>query len=190
MRNACICTGFGCWRSKTKIYSPVCAGIALPLASLLRLKPLVRIRSVLPSGLTAVEIGWSTVKSGRSGRPGFKACKVDPRAASGVMLIPVGNSSAAGTCFFCWAVAESHKNARQTVIAQNQRARRIRDMPEQPLSKLVFPARGLRKAADFSRRCFAQSAIQHRRQSESGKRQLFIHKIDVRLIVALVDCDG
>src|SRR5260370_35990629 len=76
-----------------KTYSLDWPAIAWPFASMLRLKPLVRIKSVPPSGLMAVVIGWSTVKSGRSARSGFKACKVDPFAAVGVILMPVGRVS-------------------------------------------------------------------------------------------------
>src|SRR5215471_11386078 len=80
--------------------------MALPLASRLRLKPLVRIKSVPPSGLTAVVMGWSAVKSGRSGRSGFNGCNVEPLAAVGVMLMPVGRLSPALFAGACdWAVA-------------------------------------------------------------------------------------
>src|SRR5215472_8324420 len=80
--------------------------MALPFAPTLRLKPLVRIKSVPQSGVTAVVMGWSAVKSGRSGRSGFNGCNVEPLAAVGVMLMPVGRLSPALTAGACnWAVA-------------------------------------------------------------------------------------
>src|SRR5260370_8626846 len=79
------------------------AGNGWALVYVVGLEPLVRIKSVPPSGLMAVVIGWSIVKSGRSARSGFKACKVDPFAAVGVILMPVGRVSpvtAWGACDF------------------------------------------------------------------------------------------
>src|SRR5215471_5094607 len=83
------------------MYSLDWARTAWPLASKLRLYPLVRTSSVLPSGLRAVESGWPAVKLGRSGRSGLRGWKVEPLAAVAVMLIPVGNASEAAAEGFC-----------------------------------------------------------------------------------------
>src|SRR5215831_14368294 len=91
--NACFIAGGCCRMSYTNTYSLDCAAIVLPSLSWLRLNPLVRMRSVFPSGLTAVETGWSTVNAGRSGRPGFNDWKTEPGDAVGVMTIPVGSVS-------------------------------------------------------------------------------------------------
>src|SRR5215470_12118562 len=67
--------------------------MVFPSLPLFRLNPLVRIRSVFPSGLTAVVTGWSAVNCGRSGSPGFNGWKMEPLAAVGVIIIPVGRTS-------------------------------------------------------------------------------------------------
>ena len=76
--------------------------MVFPSLPLFRLNPLVRIRSVFPSGLTAVVTGWSAVNCGRSGSPGFNGWKIEPLAAVGVIIIPVGRTSGCD-CGFCCA---------------------------------------------------------------------------------------
>src|SRR5882762_7760901 len=65
-----------------------CVGPALS-----ELKPLVRIRSVFPSGLIAVVTAWPTTNDGSPGRSGFSGWKVEPVAAVGVIRTPVGINS-------------------------------------------------------------------------------------------------
>src|SRR5258708_37868242 len=103
--------------------------------------------SVSPSGLTVVEIGWSTVKSGRSGKPGFSVCNVDPRAAKGVMLMPVGNSSDFGKAFFCCASPKDDRHPRaqtQPSVQSKRLPRRMADL------KPFFNERFLAAGAKYS----------------------------------------
>jgi hypothetical protein len=84
--------------SNTKTNSVEVARSLLPFASALRLKPLVRTSSVLPSGLTAVVSAWPTVSSGAAATCGLRAWNIEPGAAVGLIVCPVGIAmeSAAG----------------------------------------------------------------------------------------------
>src|SRR5262245_37766159 len=104
--------------------------MALPLASRLRLKPLVRISRVFPSGLMAVVMGWSTVNSGRSCKSGFRGSKVEPGAAIGVMLMPVGNFSGEDELCF-WSAANDRPHASRMQVERQPRFRAIIAFPSQ-----------------------------------------------------------
>src|SRR6266849_426189 len=80
--------------SKTKMYSFDSSGFVLPAfgpdVKFWLLKPLVRIISVFPSGLTVVVTACPTTKLESKDKPGFNGWKVQPGAASGVICTPVG----------------------------------------------------------------------------------------------------
>ena len=85
------------------------------VASLMRLKPLVRRRRVLESGLITVERAWPARKLGKSGRPGFRYSSLECGEARGVICLPVGRRAARASSSSSDAAGETAKEKRRTV---------------------------------------------------------------------------
>src|SRR6516162_682954 len=172
-----------------KMYSLDWAGTVWPLASKLRLKPLVRTKSVLPSGLSAVESGWPAVKLGKSGRSGLRGWKVEPRAAVAVMFMPVGSASEAAAEDFCvFGCAWDNK------CGDEKEMRTTAKMMFFTVSSLLrYSSLGVigMMALEFLLQLFirdpAQGIIQQSREPHTCERHLLIDQDDVGVIVRLID---
>src|SRR5262249_28034192 len=136
-----------------------------------------------------VVMGWSAVNCGRSGSPGFSASKVEPRGASGVMLMPVGKLSAAEEAVLgCWFLSAARRGSVQTHMAKMRSAsRRVVILLESTASASVPGSCLLQALLELVRRDLAQRIVQQRRQSYAGQGQAFVHDADVGVVVGLID---
>src|SRR5215467_5910610 len=172
-----------------KMYSLDWAGTVWPLASKLRLNPLVRTKSVLPSGLSAVESGWPAVKLGRSGRSGFRGWKVEPLAAVAVMFMPVGSTSEAAVEGFRGFDCACDNKGRDEVEMRTT----AKVMFFTVSSLLRHSSLGVIRmmALEFLLQLFmrdpAQGIIQQSCEPHTRERQLLIDQNDVGVIISFVN---
>jgi hypothetical protein len=120
------------------------------------------------------------VYRGISGRSGLSGSRMVPRAAAGVMLIPVGNC--------CGVVRRACDHAASigpstAIIARYFDIRLSSTVRSCPLGPLVLPEVLLKLIVLH----MTKSAIQDGSQSNPSQRQTLIHQVDVGLVVSFVN---